>query len=150
MVEGGLVPILATVISRGVSMNPQCLQAGNSGSSSEGWSLRFWLGNSSCSLEPGRHRMGLVLAGTITRWHFSTMCKWMRPFWGTDCRSSPKSLSSAQANSLCSADIERARKFVRCYHSTHSLLCKVLRGSPGERGVSSSLRPRPSASICSV
>ena len=27
----------------------------------------------------------------------SKMCKWTRPFWGTDCRRAPKSLSSAQA-----------------------------------------------------
>ena len=40
----------------------------------------------------------------------STMCKWMRLFWGTDCRRSPKSVSSAQAAPLCSAGIERARK----------------------------------------
>ena len=26
---------------------------------------------------------------------FSMMCKWTRPFWGTDCRRAPKSLSSA-------------------------------------------------------
>ena len=40
------------------------------------------------------------------------MCKWMRPFWGTDCRRAPKSLTSAQAAAarLCSAGIERARK----------------------------------------
>ena len=41
---------------------------------------------------------------------YSIMCKWTRPFWGTDCRRAPKSLSSAQAASLCSAGIERARK----------------------------------------
>ena len=64
----------------------------------------------------------------------STMCKWTQLFWGTGCQRSPKSLSSAQAASLCSAGIERARKclqaehFVRCCHSTRSLL---FRGSPG-------------------
>ena len=62
------------------------------------------------------------------------MCKWMRPFWGTDCRSAPKSLSSAQTAPLCSAGSERARKcsqgyhFLRCCHSTHGLL---FRGSAG-------------------
>ena len=40
----------------------------------------------------------------------SIMCKWTRPFWGTDCRRAPKSLSSDQAAPLCSAGIERARK----------------------------------------
>ena len=39
----------------------------------------------------------------------STMCKWTRPFWGTGCRRSPKSLSSAQAASLCSAGIESSK-----------------------------------------
>ena len=33
----------------------------------------------------------------------SIMCKWTRPFWGTDCRRAPKSLSSAQATLLCSS-----------------------------------------------
>ena len=61
----------------------------------------------------------------------SIMCKWTRPFWGTDCRRSPESLSSAHAAPLCSAGIERARKslqgerFVRCCHTTHSLLFRV-------------------------
>ena len=31
----------------------------------------------------------------------SIMCKWTRPFWGTDCRRAPKSLSSAQAAPPC-------------------------------------------------
>ena len=38
----------------------------------------------------------------------SIMCKWMPPFWRTDCQRSPKNLSSAPAASLCSASIERA------------------------------------------
>ena len=40
------------------------------------------------------------------------MCKWTRPFWGADCRRSPKSLSWVQAASLCNAGIERARKLL--------------------------------------
>ena len=50
----------------------------------------------------------------------SIKCKWTRPFWVTDCRRAPKSVSSAQAAPLCSVGIERARKclqglqFVRC------------------------------------
>ena len=71
------------------------------------------------------------------------MCKWTWPFWGTDCRRSLKSLSSAQAASLCSAGIERALRkclqgehFVRCCHDTHGLL---FRGLPGR--ANSSLQP---------
>ena len=53
-------------------------------------------------------------------------------FGGQTAGGHPKSLSSAQAASLCSAGIERARKclqawhFLRCCHSTHGL---VFRGS---------------------
>ena len=46
--------------------------------------------------------------------HSSIVCKWTRPFWGTDCWKAPKSLSSAQTAPLSSAGIERARK---CLHS---------------------------------
>ena len=58
----------------------------------------------------------------------SVMCKWTRPFWGTDCRRAPKSLFSAQTAPLSSAGIERAQKclqgqhVVRCCHSAHGLL----------------------------
>ena len=59
--------------------------------------------------------------------------------------------------SLQSAGIERTRMclqgehFVRCCHSTHSLLFGGFsRGCWGGGGVSSSLRPKSSASICSV
>ena len=84
----------------------------------------------------------------------STMCKWTRPFWGTDCRRAPKSLSLTQAAPLCSACTERARKclkvshFAKCRNSAHGLLFRGSAGSP--EGVSSSLRPKPSACICSV
>ena len=49
-----------------------------------------------------------------------------------------KSLSSAQAASVYSASIVRTRRclqgehFVRCCHSTHSLLFRVFRGFGGE------------------
>ena len=79
----------------------------------------------------------------------STMCKWTRPDWGTDCRRAPKSLSSAQAAPLCSAGIERPRKclrgqhFLRCCHSTHGLLFRgsaaVTRGGR-QRFVTQTLR----------
>ena len=80
------------------------------------------------------------------------MCKWTQPFWGTDCRRSSKSLSSAQAASLCSAGIERAGKCLQGVSMlrdavTVPTVCfpGVLRGCRG----GSSLRPKPSASICS-
>ena len=57
----------------------------------------------------------------------------MRPFWGTACRRSFESLSSAQVASVCSAG--RGREFD-----------SACRGG----GFSSSLRPKPSASVCSV
>ena len=44
------------------------------------------------------------------------MCKWTRLFWGTDCQRTPKRLSSAQAASLCSTGIGRARKCLLCEH----------------------------------
>ena len=84
------------------------------------------------------------------------MCKWAQQSCG--CRRSPKSLSSAQAASLCCAGIEKARK---CFQGEHVVTCEMLsqypqsafqgfagvgRGVPGG-GVSSSLRPKPSASI---
>ena len=82
----------------------------------------------------------------------SIMCKWTRPFWRTDCQRWPKSLSSAQVASLCSASIERAQEclqgwyFVRCCHSTHSLLFRVLPGSPeGSAAVCDPNPPRPFA-----
>ena len=79
----------------------------------------------------------------------SMMCKWTRPFWGMGSQRSPKSLSLGQAASLCSVGIERARKCLQgCYHSTHSLLSGVV--GDCQRAVSSSLRPRPSAFVCSV
>ena len=43
----------------------------------------------------------------------SIMCKWTRPFWGTDGRRSPKSLSSAQAASLCSAGLRELESACR-------------------------------------
>ena len=46
--------------------------------------------------------------------------QWTRPFWGTDCQRSPKSLSSAQAASLCSAGIKRSRK---CLQGGHFVIC---------------------------
>ena len=70
----------------------------------------------------------------------NVMCKWTRPFWGADCQRSPESLSSAQAASLCSAGIERTAKclqgeqFLRCCHSTHSLLFRVFVGVAGGGG----------------
>ena len=73
-----------------------------------------------------------------------TPSKWTRPFWGTDCRRPPKSLSLAQKASLCSASIERARKclqawhFVRRRHSTYSLLFRDFRG----------VSPEVSAAVC--
>ena len=80
------------------------------------------------------------------------MCKWTRPFWGTDCRRSPKSLSSARAASLYSLSIERAQKclqgkhFVSCGHSSHSLLFGCFLGSPGgSAAVCDPNPPRPFA-----
>ena len=83
----------------------------------------------------------------------SIICKWRRLFWGTDCQRSPKSLSSAQAASLCSACIERTRNglqgehFVRCCHSTHILLFRGFPGVAGGRSpaVCDPNPPRPSA-----
>ena len=75
---------------------------------------------------------------------------------GTDCRRSPKSLSSAQAASLCSARIEKTRTclqgdhFVRCCHRIPPSAFQGFSGLAGAGGVSSSLRPKPSASICLV
>ena len=57
-------------------------------------------------------------SGHLCRGPHSRMCKWMRPFWGTDCRRARKSLSSAQAAPLCSAGIETARE---CLQGEHSL-----------------------------
>ena len=70
---------------------------------------------------------------------------------GTDFRRSPKSLSSAQAASLCSAGIERARSclegkhFVRC--CAHSLLFRVFGGrrGGGSAAVCDPNPPRPFA-----
>ena len=53
------------------------------------------------------------------------MCKWTRPFWGTDCRRATKSLSLAQP---ASRKCLQGKHFVRCCHSTHGLL---FRGSWG-------------------
>ena len=74
-----------------------------------------------------RHLFGLVLLcmGSLNKCHLragakrscegtspvriellSTPSKLTRPFWGTDCRRSPQSVSSAQAASLCSAGME--------------------------------------------
>ena len=82
----------------------------------------------------------------------SIMCKWTRPFWGTDCRRSPKSLSSAQAASLCSAGIERARECLQGYHFEmlsqypQSAFYGVLRGSRvGSAAVCDPNPPRPFA-----
>ena len=73
-----------------------------------------------------------------------------RPFWGTDCGTAPKSLPSAQAASLCSAGFERARRcsqvehFVRCCHSTYSLLFRrspgVIRGGGRQQFATQTLR----------
>ena len=52
----------------------------------------------------------------------SIMCKWTQPFRGTDCRTSPKSLSSAQAASLGSAGSERAQK---CLQGEHLVGCTL-------------------------
>ena len=53
------------------------------------------------------------------------MCKWTRPFWGTDCWRAPTSLSSAQAAPPCSAGIERARKVL-----AGLAFCEMLSQSP--------------------
>ena len=87
--------------------------------------------------------------------HPSLQCANGRGRFGGQTAGAPTSLSSARAAPLCSAGIERARKcwqgkyFVRCCHSPHGLL---FRGSAGvtREGVSSSLRPEPSACVCSV
>ena len=92
----------------------------------------------------------------------SIVCKWTRPFWGIDCWRWPKSLSLAQAASLCSACIERTQKclqgvcvcahFVRCCQSTQypqSAFQGVFRGLPGGGGGSAAAcdpnPPRPFA-----
>ena len=67
----------------------------------------------------------------------SIMCRWTRPFWGTDCQRSRKGLSSAQAASLCSAGIERAQE---CLQGEH-----FVRGSPGGSAVCDPNPPRPFA-----
>ena len=87
--------------------------------------------------------------------HVSIMCKWTQPFLWTDCQRSPKSLSSAQTASLCTASMDRVRKCLRVdsiYWDavTVPTVCfsGVVRGRQGG-GVSSRLRPTPSASMCS-
>ena len=82
------------------------------------------------------------------------VCKWTQPFWGTDCRRAPKSLSSAQAAPFAAPTLRELESACRVSifwdAVTVSTVCfsGVLRGSP--EGVSSSLRPKPSVSICSV
>ena len=73
------------------------------------------------------------------------MCKWTRPFWGTDCRRSPKSLSSAQAASLCSAGIERARKAgLACCEMLPQYPQSAFQGfSKGRRGSAAVCDPNP-------
>ena len=70
----------------------------------------------------------------------SVMCKWTRPFWGTDCRRWDKSLSSAQAASVCSASIlgeleSACRVSILCDALTVRTVCfsGALRGSPGRQ-----------------
>ena len=72
---------------------------------------------------------GKPISQTSYRLLDSGMCKWTRPFWGTDCRRSPKAFPWPRQPALfCSAGIERTREclqgehFVRCCHSTHSPL----------------------------
>ena len=58
----------------------------------------------------------LVLSKEFWGWvghPLSIPSKWARPFWGTGCRRSPKSLCSAHAASVCSAGIERAQTACR-------------------------------------
>ena len=82
----------------------------------------------------------------------STPSKWTRPFWGTDCRRSPKSLLKAFPR-LKSLQCQRLRVlaglvFREMLSQYPQSACQ---GSPRVAGgVSSSLRPKPSASICSV
>ena len=86
--------------------------------------------------------------------HLSTICKWTRPFWGTDCRRSPKSLSSAQAASLLQCQHWESSKvlagFAFCEMPSQYPQCAFQGLSGVPRRVSSSLRAKPSASICSV
>ena len=85
----------------------------------------------------GRHD----LAGQAFRFSYPcrpiyTPSKWTRPFWGTLCRRSPKSLSLAPKASICIAGIERIQKCMQAYHyvrrrrRTYSLLFRDFRGVP--------------------
>ena len=73
----------------------------------------------------------------------SIMCKWTRPFWGTDCRRAPKGLPRLRqplfaARALIELDSAcRVSILLRCCRSTHGLLFRALRRSL--EGVSSSL-----------
>ena len=86
----------------------------------------------------------------------SIMCKWTRPFWGTDCRRAPKSLSSAPRQPLFAVpalrELESACRVSILWDAVQTVPTGLLfRDSAGvAKGLSSSLRPKPSASICSV
>ena len=53
---------------------------------------------------------------------YSIMCKWTRPFWGTDCRRAPKSLSSAQAAPFFAVPALRDLESACRVRSTNGLL----------------------------
>ena len=87
-------------------------------------------------------------------WVKSIMCKWTRPFWGTDWRRSPKALPRPRQPLYAVPRFREPKSACRV-----TAFCEMLSQYPqsafqgfsgGGWGVSSSLRPKPSASICPV